>query len=191
MRYVLVGAISALFGTGCASDRSVIPGDSTTSANAITRNAPESGRKSNDPCDLITSEEIEALQGGAVVGTKSSRRAGGGLAFNQCFFSLAEFSKSVHLEVVQNDPDHPSPVDPVRHWKELFHRDWDPTRKKGVPIKVDGVGDEAFWTGDARIGALYVLQGQSYIRLSVGGQSERSEKMDSAKILALKALNRL
>lgn len=59
------------------------------------------------------------------------------------------------------------------------------------PKKVNGVGEEAFWTGNRVGGALYVLKKNSFIRISVGGQGDEAAKINKSKALAQKALSRL
>lgn len=64
--------------------------------------------------------------------------------------------------------------------------------EEGVPPKkIDGIGDEAFWTGNRVGGALYVLKKNSFIRISIGGQTDEATKINKSKALAKKALARL
>jgi hypothetical protein len=56
---------------------------------------------------------------------------------------------------------------------------------------VAGLGDEAFWVGTAVYGALYVLEGEAYLRLSLGGPGELAEKLERARRLAARVLPRL
>jgi hypothetical protein len=85
--------------------------------------------------------------------------------------------------------------DPKQNWQELFHRD-KASEKKGEkeehgPEKIEGLGDEAFWTGSRVGGALYVLKGNSFIRISIGGAGDRAEKIEKSKALAQSVLKRL
>ena len=50
-----------------------------------------------DACALISSKEIEAVQGEPVRETKLSGQAGGGLQISQCFYTLPTFSNSISL----------------------------------------------------------------------------------------------
>lgn len=59
------------------------------------------------------------------------------------------------------------------------------------PQKIAGVGDEAFWTGSRVGGALYVLKGSTYLRVSVGGAGDQQSKINKSKALARLALKRL
>ena len=53
------------------------------------------------------------------------------------------------------------------------------------------MGDEAFWTGSSLGGGLFVLKGDAYFRLSVGGPDSEPVKIEKLKKLARKALRRL
>jgi hypothetical protein len=56
---------------------------------------------------------------------------------------------------------------------------------------VRGVGDEAYWTGNRMGGALYVLKGTSYLRISIGSVVDQAIKIQRSKTLAQKAIARL
>ena len=59
------------------------------------------------------------------------------------------------------------------------------------PQKVVGIGDEAYWIGNRVGGAFYVLKGNAYVRISVGGPADQANKIKKSKVLAQKALARL
>jgi len=87
-------------------------------------------------------------------------------------------------------------VDPSQSWREIFHREESARKKEAKeeekePLQVVGVGDEAFWTGNRVGGALYVLKGNCYIRISVGGAGDQAQKIENSKKLALAVLKRL
>ena len=62
--------------------------------------------------------------------------------------------------------------------------------RKIPPKKIDGVGDEAYWSGNRFGGALYVLTKDVIIRVSVGGPNNEQTKIDKSKALAQKAIDR-
>ena len=82
--------------------------------------------------------------------------------------------------------------DPKEWWKQTFHRDEGEKEEHGgegerereeegkrtPPKKIDGLGDEAFWVASPVGGAMYVLKGDVYLRLSTGGreQFERAKR---------------
>ena len=146
-----------------------------------------------DACKLIAPSEIEAVQGEAVLDAKSHERKTGGFAIAQCYYTLPSQAKSVSLEVTRPDPGQGTPSGPRDRWKKLFHGDGDQEGEKesGKPQPVTGVGDEAFWSGNPLVGALYVLKDNSYLRISIGGAEDASVKIRKTKALAQKALKRL
>lgn len=91
---------------------------------------------------------------------------------------------------------------PRDFWRNTFHdektnesrkeRDKDKAGKEesGPPERIRGIGDEAFWMGNKISGALYVLKGDAYIRIGIGGPMDAASKR-RAKALAQKATSRL
>jgi hypothetical protein len=159
---------------------------------------PRASKKTPDPCDLITRAEIGAVQGEKVIDTKSSRPERRDFAVGQCFYTVATFSKSVSLEVTRRDPKSPAAKGPREEWMKLFHaeaKEGDAGREAGTepgrPLPVTGVGDEAFWSSDGVVGALYVLKAEAYLRISIGGTDEQSVRLEKSKTLARKAVRRL
>jgi hypothetical protein len=146
-------------------------------------------------CTLLTKEEAQAVQGEAFTATKPSQKSGSGLTISQCYFELPTTMNSIVLTVTQR-AEGADARDPKQSWQELFHGD-KASGKKGEgegdkgPEKIEGVGDEAFWTGTRVGGALYVLKGNSYIRISIGGASDRAEKIERSKTLAQSVIKRL
>lgn len=53
---------------------------------------------------------------------------------------------------------------------------------------VPGVGDEAYWSGGEQGGALFVLEKDTVISVSVGGTEDEAEKLRKAKALVQKVL---
>jgi hypothetical protein len=88
--------------------------------------------------------------------------------------------------------------DPKEWWKQTFDRAHDKEKgreeeegKAAAPQKIDAVGDEAFWIGNRVGGELYVLKGNSFIRISVGGAGDQTAKIDKSKKLAQAVLERI
>jgi hypothetical protein len=59
------------------------------------------------------------------------------------------------------------------------------------PLRVSGVGDEAFWLGSSRGGALYVLRKDGVVRVTAAGSGDARDDVRRTKALAKKALARL
>jgi hypothetical protein len=144
---------------------------------------------------LLTKEETAAVQGEPFKDTKASQKSSGGLTMSQCYFELPTTMNSIVLTVSQR-AEGADARDPKQNWQELFHRDKALEKKEGDkeehgPEKIEGLGDEAFWTGSRVGGALYVLKGNSFFRISIGGAGDRAEKIEKSKTLAQSVLKRL
>ena len=173
----------------------------------VPRNSQESNEAQIDVCGLITKQEIEAIQGSPIKETKSSTRSDAAFRVSQCFYTAVEFSKSVSLAVMQRDPGRPTTTSPKDFWKERFGRysgaekerdkDDKATERKEEkeesipPKKIEGIGDEAFWASNRFGGVLYVLKGDAFISISLGGTDDEETKLKKSKALAEKALQRL
>jgi hypothetical protein len=153
-----------------------------------------------DVCALITLEEIQTVQGSPMKEAKSSARSDAGLRVSQCFYTATEFSKSVNLALVQRDPQNPSRRSPKDFWKEKFdpyeneepQKDSDGEKEKGPPPKkIASLGDEAYWASNRFGGTLYVLKGDAFISVGLGGTDDEDTKLKKSKALAQKALQRL
>jgi hypothetical protein len=174
------------------------------------RNAPAN----IDACALISKEEVEAIVGSPIKETKSTGRSNGAFRVAQCFYTAAEFSKSVSLTVNQRDPASAAGRSPKDFWKETFgrytgeekEREEDKEKKESrreqtrgeaeekesvPPKKIDGIGDEAYWISNRFGGVLYVLKKDAFILISVGGPDNEETKLNKSKALAQKALERL
>jgi hypothetical protein len=158
-----------------------------------------------DACALLTSKEIEAVQGEAIKETKLTGQSTAGFSVSQCIFTLPNFTNSISLLVAQKG-EGSGANDPKEFWRDTFHEDKVRERNKGhdgkkseeeeeeggvPPQKIPGIGDEAYWTSSRVGGALYVLKGDAYIRVSIGGAADQPTKIKRSKVLAQRALARL
>jgi hypothetical protein len=152
---------------------------------------------------------MEAVQGEPVKETKPSVQQSGSFLMSQCFFRTATFTKSVSLALAVPDPAKPFAFTPREFWGKQFHPPEPVEEEKPVagkapkkaevereeelrkPRPIDGLGEEAYWVGNPISGALYVLKGNSFLRISVGGVREESARMEKSKALARAALKRL
>ena len=167
-------------------------------------------RPNVDACALITNDDVKAIQGASVKELKGSDQSDGKFRIAQCFYNTDPFNKSVSLAVTQRDPVSPTARDPKAFWKDTFGRyeeemgkregdeeekmkslgDADEERGR-PPKKIEGVGDDAFWSANRMGGALYVLKDNIFIRVSIGGPEPEESKIEKTKALAAKALSRL
>ena len=154
-----------------------------------------------DACWLLTTTEIEAVQGEPVVHVKSNAR--------QCFYTVATFAKSVSLRLARGGPGRPGSDagadGPREQWNEMFHpdrsrraepggeagREREQEKESNQPLPVKDLGDEAFWKGNTITGGLYVLKNDTWFRISLGGSEASSVKIEKASRLARKAIGRL
>ena len=142
-------------------------------------------------CTLLTKEEIQAVQGETFKDTKPSHKLAAGLSVSQCYFELPTAANSVVLTVTRKAE---GGRDPSQTWQDMFHREKESEKRdeKGAePQKIDGLGEEAFWTGTRIGGALFVLKSNCYIRISVGGAGDQAQKIEKSKTLAETVLKRL
>ena len=153
-----------------------------------------------DACSLVSKEEIESVQATPVNDTKSSQHSDDFFRVAQCFYATADSSKSVNLQLIQKDPNQPNNRSPKDFWKEKFdpYRNEEPKTNRGdekeqgpAPKKIDGLGDDAYWVPNRFGGVLYVLKGDAFISVGIGGKDDEGTKLKKSKVLAVKALARL
>jgi hypothetical protein len=142
---------------------------------------------SGAPCTLLTPAEIRRVQGAQPTEAKASERQAGGLTVQQCFYALPDFSGSVSLELTRGPK--------VRElWKERFGEKEREASREGEEEeeeRPERVGGQAFWTGNPRLGGLYVLRRGAILRLSVGGNDPKAKKLRRLTALARFALRRM
>jgi hypothetical protein len=137
---------------------------------------------------------------------KKSERSSGVFLVCQCLYGATEFSKSVNLAIVQTDPNQRRAASPKDFWNEKFaayHANANGSDKqapeksagekeKGLPPKkISGLGDDAYWLTNRFGGVLYVLKGDAFISIGLGGTDDEATKLEKSKVLAGKALKRL
>jgi hypothetical protein len=171
-------------------------GDAATSAG---------GKK--DACILLTGAEIETVQGEAVSETKTRIQPNGEMLITECLFHTTTFTKSVSVTLAMPFSGKPSALTPRKFWQKQFHapnleEDVVPAASKSAqrpeveeetskPRRIEGLGEEAYWVGTPITGALYVLQGDNFVRITIGGVGEESVRIEKTKILARAAVKRL
>jgi hypothetical protein len=194
-----------LLATLLAAVTTAFGGDSTNQQKQTGKSAKAAAHP--NVCALLTGAEIRAVQGETVEGTKPSEQANGGMPLAECLFRTTTPAKSVSVAMAV--PGKQSPRD---FWRKQFHasaatakpahaethpekdqkkegteEDEGSTRPRAIPR----VGDEAFWVGGPISGALYVLRGNKFIRISVGGVRDESERIKKSVALAQSAVKRM
>jgi hypothetical protein len=163
-------------------------------------------------CSLITNQEVGAIQHATITDAKSSVGISAGMLMSQCYYSAKEPNMSVSLALLEHNPQDASAPDANNFWiesirrvsgeteeveksgegKEKGHQEERGEKEKVIPPKkIDGIGQEAYWSGTRFGGALYVLAKDAILRISVGGPDNEEAKIEKSKRLAEKALARL
>ena len=151
-------------------------------------------QRHSEPCRLLSDAEVRAVQGHLPVEKIASEQPSGLFRFTQCLYRTQEFTSSVSVALGTPLATDSKRSGPRQYWQTQFKPKASPApgrKKKEPPKPVAGLGEEAFWVGDPVTGALYVLKGDAFIRVSVGGPPDQAEKIKRAKMLASYALKRL
>lgn len=190
----------------------------TAIGNPATSPAPDStsvAKAKVDVCDLLTNDDLKSVQGEAYKEAQRSDRQDGDFLVAQCYYQLPTIANSVVLNVT-TATDHAGAPNPRDFWERTFReadekdregkkpsnpdRDKKDKAKEGregeeeegaPPEKVKGLGDEAFWSASRIGGALYVLKGDKFFRISIGGAGTAQTKLNKSKTLAEKVLKKL
>lgn len=146
------------------------------------------------------------MQEATILDTKPSKGMSAEMLVSQCYYAAKETNRSVSVALMQigRSPG----VVPRDYWQKTFgkfrndkeqerEKPEDKSEKHGEgeettpPKKIEGIGEEAFWSGNKFGGALYVLKENAMLRISVGGPFDEKTKIDKSKALAEKALRKL
>jgi hypothetical protein len=150
-----------------------------------------------DACALLTDDEAFAVLGVRVTERHPGTQQAQGLLLRQCHLGTGT-ARSISLAVAGSTTSGGTTVSPHEFWREQFHagrrgknkgargRDSDRAARA-----IAGIGEEAFWSGNRIAGALYVLQGRTFLRVSVGGIPDERERIEKSTAVARTALKRL
>jgi len=141
-------------------------------------------------CEVLSPRDIAKVQGARSTSAKLTEHDSHDMKVSQCFYSLPHLSDSVTVDLIRGD---------VRaFWKQHFdgeERENKPVANRAEPESrvrhIEGVGDDAVWSGNSLAGALYVLKGETIVRVSVGGSASEEQKIEKAKALAARAIRKL
>ena len=138
-----------------------------------------------NPCTLLTVSDVEQAQGNVYLQATKSEKTSDGVTVSQCYFRLAEESRSVTLELTRAASPHAT----HKLWEKQFESKEKESETHGVDVK--GIGEDAIWTGNRVSGALYVLTKDTILRISLGGIGTQELKVERAKMLARRVLPKL
>lgn len=188
-------AALALFGGGCSK--------------------PRIAHAKVDACALLNADDVQEVQKSPLTSKTGNQTTNGKIYISQCYFAAEPPHQSISLAVTQSDPAAKDADGAADYWRQITrHVDRDEKgeseedREKRESLKerergedeeeagqalkkIDGVGEEAYWSGTRVGGALYVFEKDIIVRISVGGPDNEEAKIDKSKKLAAKALQRL
>ncbi len=172
---------------------------------ALQKVTHDSGRQAKpDACAVLTSADVQKVQGDPVQETKPSTQPAGGLVMSQCLFRAANPSKSVSVAIAL-----PGSTSPRAFWQKQFPSAKPSSQEKAEkkqaaeskeeekeeestrPRSIAGIGEQAYWVGSPMVGALYVLKGNTFLRISVGGVRKEAARIEKSIALARLALKHL
>ena len=184
-------------------------------ATPTTANATPAAKAKVDVCNLLTSDDLKGVQGEAYKEAQRSDRQDGDFLVAQCYYQMPTMANSVVLNVTTSAERAGAP-NPRDFWERTFReadekeragskggrgrdqpKDKATERREGeeeegaAPEKVNGLGDEAFWSASRVGGALYVLKQDQFFRISIGGAGDAQTKLNKSKTLAQKVLKKL
>ena len=155
------------------------------------------------------SDDIKSVQGEAYKDAQRSDRQDGDFIVAQCYFALPTTANSVVLNVTTAREG--ASTNPRKFWESTFthsseaprERDKEKDKAKSgekreaeeeeapKPEKIAGLGEDAYWLASRVGGALYVLKGDEFFRISVGGAGDAKSKLNKSKTLAQRVLKKL
>lgn len=190
---IMISMLLAL--SGCTESEAV---EQTQVSDQTKTMAAKPVSKAADACKFITNDEIEKLQGEKVIEAVSSSPNTDNFLVSQCYYQAADITKSVVLSLYRADPATPDAKRPKEFWKEKFDdlgKDKKSSKKKekefAPPLLIQKLGDQAYWLDNKIGGALYVLNGDEFLRVSIGGIPDEKARITKATTLAEAALKRL
>ena len=149
-----------------------------------------------EACTLLTHEEIASVMAEEIKETKKLEENERGFHVSMCLFALPTAGNSITVRLVQRAPGADG-RDPREAWNQSFSAGnlqagaASPPARPGSPEKVPNLGDEAYWRGQKRGGALYVLKGNAYFRISLTDTRDKEAAIQKCSALAEMALKRL
>src|SRR5205085_3888278 len=96
------------------------PAQANANASPPASASPVAAAGSIDPCQLLTSAEVQSVQGEAVKETKASQQASAGLISLQCYYALPTSAKSISLALTETDPAKSEQTTAKEFWRKTF-----------------------------------------------------------------------
>jgi hypothetical protein len=131
-----------------------------------------------DACSLLTADDLERVQGERPAEIKPTESG----AFQQCFYRLPTFTNSINLGVTHNGR---------ALWQRIEQGGREEKEEKSSTREIEGLGDDALWSPLPVGATLYVLKGDTMLRISIGGKMDDAARLEKSIQLARAALKRL
>lgn len=146
------------------------------------------GGRVPNACQVLSARDVAAVQGARFKSAKLKESGTRDIQMSQCIYALPRNADSVTVDLIRGKTR--------AFWKRHFPDEQLASSKaraerEAHAVRVSGVGDEAVWSGNRLAGALYVMKGETIVRVSVGGDASQEQKIEKAKKLAARALRRL
>lgn len=143
-----------------------------------------------DPCALLTSQELKAVQGEDLKQASRSDQPNPDYIATQCYYLMPTAANSVVVNLTIQKPGGKS-VEQL--WEGMFEKGeaGEEEEEQAKPEKISGLGQESFWLASRVGGALFVLKKNMIFRISVGGAGDAKTKLSKSRALAVKALARI
>jgi hypothetical protein len=149
------------------------------------------GGRAPNACQVLSARDVAAVQGTRFKSFRLRENGTKELRTSECVYAMPRVSDSVTVDLIRGDTR--------GFWKKHFGDVRDEhlastkprSEREARAMRVAGVGDEAVWSGNRLAGALYVLKGETIVRVSVGGDLPQEQKIERAKKLAARAIRRL
>jgi hypothetical protein len=146
------------------------------------------GGRVPNACQVLSARDVAAVQGARFKSAKLKESGTRDIQMSQCVYALPRSSDSVTVDLIRGNTR--------SFWKKHFADEHLASTKprperEAHAMRVAGVGDEAVWSGNRLAGALYVMKGETIVRVGVGGDISQEQKVEKAKKLAARALRRL
>jgi hypothetical protein len=141
-----------------------------------------------DACHVLSMRDIARVQGAKYTKTRLTETTAEGMTVSQCYYTLPKLTDSVTVDLIRGNAR--------KFWEEHFENphneaEAEPEEKNNKPREIGGVGEDAVWSGNRLAGALYVLSGDTVLRVSVGGGGAEDEKIEKSKRLAARVIAKM
>lgn len=133
-----------------------------------------------DACSLLSPAELQRIQGERPVAMTPSDQ----VPFRQCFYRLPTFTQSITIGYATEGRE---------LWEHSFEENEESEREaeEHPPRAIAGVGEEAMWSALPIGATLYVLDGDTMVRIGIGGSDRDEVRLEKATTLARLILRRL